>query len=293
MPAGRPPEWLKVKLRKHELSRETAERLSRHGVSTVCSNARCPNIGECYGLGTATFLIMGETCTRDCAFCAVSHGAPPPLDPTEPERVAAAAAELSLSHVVITSVTRDDLPDGGSEHFAAAIAAVRDRLPAASVEVLIPDFGGDEASVEAVVRARPDVLNHNLETVRRLQQVIRPSASYATSLVVLRHAKRVDPHIATKSGLMLGLGETIDEVHEAIRDLRDVGCDLLTLGQYLRPSPRHAAIERYVHPDEFEALRGAAISMGFRHCASGPFVRSSYNAALAAELLRAERWGMQ
>lgn len=291
MATPRPPEWLRVKLGKLEHSRETAQRLARHGVSTVCSNARCPNIGECYGGGTATFLIMGEACTRDCAFCAVRHDTPQPLDPTEPQRVAEAAADLGLTHVVVTSVTRDDLPDGGAAHFVATVEAIRRVLPNASIEVLTPDFGGAPDPIALVSRAAPDVLNHNLETVRRLQRSIRPQASYETSLEVLRRFRELSPAATTKSGLMLGLGETEDEVVEAMADLRSVGCDLLTLGQYLRPTPRHTPVNRYVHPDEFERLRVRAEAMGFVHCASGPFVRSSYDAATAARVvasLRAE-----
>lgn len=259
--------------------------LRKYGVSTVCSNARCPNIGECYSSGTATFLIMGESCTRDCTFCAVTHDAPTALDPEEPVNVAAAARDLGLSHVVITSVTRDDLPDGGAAHFAATIVAVRHALPEASIEVLTPDFEGDTSAVSVVIAARPDIYNHNLETVRRLQSQVRPQASYETSLAVLREAKSLGA-LTTKSGLMLGLGEELSEAREAMRDLRDVGCDLLTLGQYLRPTPRHAPIARYVPPEEFEDLRHAAEKMGFLHCASGPFVRSSYDAGTAAGVVK-------
>jgi lipoic acid synthetase len=286
MAAGRPPEWLRVRIGKARLSRETADRLARHGVHTVCSNAQCPNIGECYGHGTATFLIMGDVCTRNCGFCAVRHGAPTPLDPGEPGRVAAAAAELELSHVVVTSVTRDDLPDGGAGHIVATIREIRSRLPAATVEVLIPDLGGSEEAIAMVARERPEVLNHNLETVRRLQPEIRPQASYEVSLNVLRLAGELAPGLVTKSGLMLGLGESLEEVAEAMADLRAAGCSFLTLGQYLRPSPRHHEIQRYVTPEEFDELGEKAREMGFLHCASGPFVRSSYDAGTAASLVK-------
>jgi lipoic acid synthetase len=245
---------------------------------TVCQEARCPNLAECFGRGTATFLILGDRCTRGCRFCAVSHGRPAPLDPGEPQRVAEAAACLGLRHVVLTSVTRDDLPDGGAGHFAAAVRALRGRLPAATVEVLIPDLQGSDAALETVIRAGPDVLNHNVETVPRLYPTVRPGADYRRSLALLARAKALHPGLATKSGLMLGLGERTAEVIQVLHDLRDAGCDLLTLGQYLQPSDHELPIVRYVPPDEFAAYGDKARAMGFRGAAAGPLVRSSHRA---------------
>jgi len=245
---------------------------------TVCQEARCPNIAECFGRGTATFMILGDTCTRGCRFCAVRHGQPAPLDPHEPERVAEAAARMGLCHVVVTSVTRDDLPDGGAGQFAATVRALRRRLPQSTVEVLIPDFCGCCAALEAVLDAQPDVLNHNLETVIRLYPRVRPGADYHRSLAVLAWAKARAPHMVTKSGLMLGLGERTVEVLDVFRDLRRVDCDLLTLGQYLQPTDRQLPVVRYVHPDEFEGYRDRAAALGFRGVAAGPMVRSSYRA---------------
>jgi lipoic acid synthetase len=274
----RTPEWLRVKIRKSSLGKETSERLARHGVSTVCANAKCPNIGECYHSGTATFLLMGERCTRGCGFCAVGSLEPEALDPTEPERVAAAAAELGLSHVVITSVTRDDVADGGAAHFAATVDAVRRKLPKATVEVLVPDFAGDEEAVAVVCDAGVDVFNHNVETVPRLYPEVRPGADYRRSLRVLELAGRLRPETPTKSGVMLGLGEEREEVLAVMDDLRAVGCEILTLGQYLQPSPRHLPVARFVPPEEFGELGEAARRKGFGFVASDPFVRSSYRA---------------
>jgi lipoic acid synthetase len=252
--------------------------LSGFRLHTVCQEARCPNIAECFGRGTATFMILGDTCTRACRFCAVRHGQPSPLDPHEPERVAEAAARMGLRHVVVTSVTRDDLPDGGAGQFAATARALRRRLPETTVEVLIPDFSGCCAALEAVLDAQPDVLNHNLETVARLYPRVRPQADYHRSLDVLAWAKARAPHIVTKSGLMLGLGERTVEVLDVFHDLRRVDCDLLTLGQYLQPTDRHLPVVRYVRPDEFEGYRDRAEALGFRGVAAGPMVRSSYRA---------------
>jgi lipoic acid synthetase len=247
----------------------------------VCESAKCPNIGECFSHRTATFMILGSACTRNCTFCAVEHADPQPVDPDEPDRVAAAAAELGLRHVVVTSVTRDDLPDGGAEHFAQTIRAVRARLPEASVEVLTPDFEGREGDMAAVAAAGPDVYNHNVETVPRLYSRVRPEAEYARSLHLLEYVKRSCAQSVTKSGLMVGLGETDAEVVDVLRDLRAVGCDSITVGQYLRPSPRHLPVERYVPPEQFAEYARAATELGFGHVASAPFVRSSYNAAEA------------
>jgi lipoic acid synthetase len=245
---------------------------------TVCQEARCPNVAACFGRGTAAFMILGDTCTRGCRFCAVRHGQPTPLDPDEPERVAEAAARMGLCHVVVTSVTRDDLPDGGAGQFAATVRALRRRLPEATVEVLIPDLAGCCASLEAVLDAQPDVLNHNLETVVRLYPRVRPGADYHRSLGVLAWAKARAPNIVTKSGLMLGLGERTVEVFQVLDDLRRIDCDLLTLGQYLQPTDRQLPVLRYIHPDEFEGYRDRAEALGFRGVAAGPMVRSSYRA---------------
>jgi lipoyl synthase len=254
---------------------------------TVCQEARCPNLAECFGRGTATFLLLGDRCTRGCRFCAIGHGRPVPPDPDEPQRVAEAAARLGLRHVVLTSVTRDDLGDGGAGHFAAAIHALRCRLPAVTVEVLIPDLGGSETALRVILDARPDVLNHNVETVPRLYRAVRPGADYHRSLAVLARAKALHPGLITKSGLMLGLGERTAEVIQVFHDLRQAGCDLLTVGQYLQPTDDQVPIIRYVSPDEFAAYGDKARAMGFRGVASGPLVRSSHHAeALWAAALR-------
>jgi lipoic acid synthetase len=255
-------------------------------LETVCSSANCPNMSECFGRGTATFMILGNTCTRSCRFCAVPTGKPTQPREDEPAAVDEASARLELKHVVITSVTRDDLPDGGAGHFAKTIRAVRTRLPQTTIEVLTPDFGGNEAAIDTVLSAGPDVFNHNIETVPRLYSQVRPQAEYARSLDVLAYANRVmrgrkhrDHGTGlTKSGLMVGLGETNDEIRDVMRDLRDVGCDILTIGQYLAPSSEHVPIARFVEPDEFDAMRTEALEMGFSAVAAGPFVRSSYRA---------------
>jgi lipoic acid synthetase len=252
--------------------------LDERGVHTVCQNARCPNIGECFGRRTAAFMILGSRCTRNCGFCAVESAMPEPVDDAEPERLAAAASDLGLKHVVITSVTRDDLPDGGASHFVRVIRTVRDRLPAATIEVLTPDFRGNEDAIAAVCAAGPDVYNHNVETVPRLYPIVRPQAHYERSLGLLRLVKGLSPRTPTKSGLMLGLGEEPAEVLRTLDDLRAVGCEMMTIGQYLRPSPRHLPVVRYVPPDEFADLGEAARARGFRYVASAPFVRSSYHA---------------
>jgi lipoic acid synthetase len=275
------PPWLKVKAPKRPRLRATKGVLDRHCLHTVCESAKCPNIGECFARRTATFMILGNACTRNCTFCAVEHAEPQPLDQTEPERVAAATAELGLRHVVITSVTRDDLPDGGARHFVRTIHAVRDRLPKTSIEVLTPDFLGHEDDIAAVAQAGPDVYNHNVETVPRLYAQVRPEAEYARSLHLLHYVNENYPDLFTKSGMMVGFGETDAEVGDALRDLRAVGCDSVTIGQYLRPSPRHLPVERYVTPEQFAEYATLATEIGFRHVASAPFVRSSYNAAEA------------
>jgi lipoic acid synthetase len=254
----------------------------------VCEEAVCPNIGECWGRGTATFLIMGDTCTRNCAFCAVESGRPGPLNPHEALLVAETVRALELSHVVVTSVTRDDLPDGGASAFVEVIEEIHRQAPRCSVEVLIPDFRGEDEPLGRVVGARPEVLGHNLETVRRLCGHVRPQADYDRSLDVLRRVKEWDTNIITKSGIMVGLGEDWDEIPQVFRDLRRVRCDLLTIGQYLRPSGQQLPVSRYYDPTDFESLRKIALETGFRWVEAGPFVRSSYRAETALRSVVAE-----
>jgi lipoic acid synthetase len=245
---------------------------------TVCQEARCPNLGECFSQGTATFLILGDRCTRNCRFCAIGHGPSGPPDPEEPARVAEAVKAMGLQYVVITSVTRDDLPDGGAALFAETIRTVRKKRSEAKVEVLIPDFQGNVEALRTVVEARPDVLNHNVETVPRLYPSVRPGAVYERSIDLLSQVRVLDLSMPTKSGLMLGLGESADEVRETLQDLVDAGCRILTLGQYLQPSKEHLPVARFVPPEEFDAWKETALQMGFAEVASGPFVRSSYHA---------------
>ena len=277
-PASAKPEWLKVRapgspnyLRLKGLMRE----LKLH---TVCEEARCPNIGECWHHGTATFMILGDVCTRACAYCAVSHGRPGQVDVAEPARVAGAIEAMELRHAVITSVDRDDLPDGGASIFAETIRRTRNRTPDCRIEVLIPDFQGAEAPLLAVLDAGPDVLNHNIETVPRLYRMARSGGRYPRSLELLDRSRRYKPGIPTKTGIMVGLGEEFDEVVTVFDDLRAVGVSILTIGQYLRPTPKHAPMVRYYHPDEFAELKRAALDRGFGHVESGPLVRSSYHA---------------
>lgn len=277
-PRPRHPPWLKVRAPGGPGFVATRTIVKSLGLHTVCEEAQCPNLGECWGHKTATFMLLGDTCTRNCSFCAVTHGRPLTVDADEPRRVAEAVAALGLQHVVVTSVNRDDLPDGGAGHFAATVEALHQVAPECRVEVLVPDFQGKLGSVETVVAARVDVFNHNTETVPRLYRRVRPGASYQRTLSVLEHAASVGGGCLTKTGLMLGVGETLDEVVAVMRDLRDVRCDVLTLGQYLRPSKQHLEIERYVTPEEFEELGSAARELGFRHVESGPLVRSSYHA---------------
>ena len=274
----RVPEWLKTKTGKARQTVQTGEQLKELGIVTVCEEARCPNIGECWSHATATFMIGGDKCTRNCGFCSVTTQRPGVLDPTEPQRVAEAAHRLGLKYVVITSVDRDDLPDGGAAHWVATIRAVRETLPDARVEVLTPDFKGSTADIEAVAALRPDVYNHNIETVPRLYRTVRPGSKYQRSLDLLKYVKAFDAGIKTKSGLMTGLGETMDEIVEVLHDLRAHDVDFVTIGQYLRPSPRHLPVEKYYHPDEFQALKRAGEELGFAMVAAGPFVRSSYHA---------------
>ncbi|MEI6970389.1 MAG: lipoyl synthase [bacterium] len=285
-PARRLPPWIRARLSAGGAFATVNSTLEHGDLHTVCQSALCPNRHECFSRGTATFMILGAVCTRKCAFCAVTTGAPGPLDPDEPARVAGAAKELGLGHVVVTSVTRDDLADGGASVFAGVIQALRREMPAATVEVLVPDFRGNAGDIATVLAAGPDVLNHNLETVRRLQQQIRSGANYETSLSVLRQAAAWLPAVAVKSGLMVGLGETDEEIHEAMQDLFASGCRLLTIGQYLAPSPQHRPVDRYVEPERFDGYRADALAMGFVAVAAAPLVRSSYE---AGHLLAAAR----
>ncbi|MGA2938220.1 MAG: lipoyl synthase [Syntrophobacteraceae bacterium] len=277
-PPIRKPAWLKLKLPTGSDFETVRSLIGKSGLHTVCQEAMCPNQWECFSRQTATFLIMGSRCTRNCRFCAVEHGSPIPPDPQEPLRVAEAACSLGLRYVVVTSVTRDDLSDGGASFFAAAMKAIREKIPEALVEVLIPDFQGDSEALFTVVDARPDVLNHNIETVQRLYPPVRPGAFYERSMELFRRAKGHDPFLPVKSGLMLGLGESPEEIHETLRDLLAAGCTLLTLGQYLQPSAYHLPVERFVPPEEFNDWRKIALEMGFEKVASGPLVRSSYHA---------------
>lgn len=276
--AQRHPQWIRVRVPGGEGYARTRQIVAESGVATVCEEARCPNVAECWGHGTATFMIMGDTCTRNCGFCAVAHGRPKPLDPLEPGRLAVAVSRLGLRHVVVTSVDRDDLPDLGAAHFAAVARAVREQSPACAIEVLTPDFQGRRECVERVAAAPIAVYGHNLETVPRLYKRARAGARYERSLDVLGRAARQRPGLLTKAGLMLGLGEEIAEVLAVLRDLRAVGCQILTLGQYLRPSAGHLPVERYVHPSEFTELGAAARELGFGHVEAAPLVRSSYHA---------------
>ncbi|HEY1241522.1 MAG TPA: lipoyl synthase [Bryobacteraceae bacterium] len=277
------PKWLRAPAPVGENYRELKDLIGRLRLHTVCESARCPNVGECWNHRTATFMILGNVCTRRCGFCAVEKGAPLPVDYDEPQRVAEAVAAMGLRFAVVTSVNRDDRPDGGAELFALTIRAIRARVPGCGVEVLVPDFQGNLDAVETVMEAGPDILNHNTETVPRLYRQVRLGARYDRSLEVLAHAKQVAPGCPTKSGLMLGLGEGAEEVLDVMHDLRDHGVDILTLGQYLRPSAQHLPIVRYVPPEEFEEFRAAGIEMGFGHVESGPLVRSSYHAANAVK----------
>ena len=275
---ARHPPWLKVRAPGGPGFVETAALVRELDLHTVCQEARCPNIGECWGHRTATFMLLGDTCTRNCSFCAVTHGRPLTVDAGEPRRVAEAVGRLGLRHVVVTSVNRDDLPDGGAAHFAATARALREHVPGCRIEVLVPDFQGDLAAVATVADAPIDIFNHNLETVPRLYKRVRPGARYERSLAVLEAAGVGRDPLLTKAGLMLGIGESAPELISVFSDLRAIGCDILTLGQYLRPSAAHLPVDRYVPPEEFDALRTAALELGFRHVESGPLVRSSYHA---------------
>ncbi len=282
----RKPKWIRARVPSGPGVTRIKRILRERGLASVCEEGQCPNLGECFSHGTATFMIMGDICTRRCPFCDVAHGKPLPLDPEEPDRLADAIAEMALKYVVITSVDRDDLRDGGAAHFAACIRAVRERSPQTTVEVLVPDFRGRmEAALEALETAPPDVFNHNLETVPRLYRKARPGADYQWSLELLARFGERHPEVPTKSGIMLGIGETLEEVEQVMRDLRAHGCSMLTLGQYLQPSRDHLPVERFLTPEEFDQLRRLGEAMGFANVASGPMVRSSYHADLQANPL--------
>lgn len=272
------PQWFKVKAPGGENYLRVKALLRRYRLHTVCEEAHCPNIGECFDSGTATFMILGDICTRACSYCAVKSGRPDDLDPLEPEHLARNVQRLGLGYVVITSVNRDDLADGGAGVFARCIRRVKELTPGCAVEVLIPDFMGSAAALKTVMDARPEVLNHNIETVPRLFPRVRHKGSYARSLELLSRAKAMTGSVFTKSGMMVGLGESWNEVLATMEDLRSVGCDLLTIGQYLRPSPKHHPIDRFYSPEEFQALADQGLKMGFRHVEAGPLVRSSYHA---------------
>ena len=272
------PEWLKVRAPGGANYLRLRGLLRAEALNTVCEEARCPNIGECWDAGTATFMILGDICTRACTYCAVTSGVPLPVDPAEPIRLASTVERMGLRYAVITSVDRDDLPDAGASMFAECIRQIRRRTPGCRVEVLIPDFGGMADSLRTVMDAGPDTLNHNIETVRRVFPRVRARGDYDLSLELIARAGALRPDVPTKSGMMVGLGETYGEVIETMRDLRSAGCDLLTIGQYLRPSQRHAPMTRWWTPEEFDDLRDEGRAMGFRHVASGPLVRSSYHA---------------
>lgn len=273
------PEWLKIKIRGNRNKEQVNEILEKFSLNTVCKEANCPNRMECFCSKTATFMILGRTCTRNCTFCNVTKGVTETVDAEEPEHVARAVKELGLKHAVITSVTRDDLTDGGAGHFAEVVREINQRNPGVTVEVLIPDFQGDREALRTVLEAKPDILNHNVETVERLYPEVRPMASYGRSLKLLEEAKAIDRDILTKSGIMVGLGEKKEEVLQVIEDLRKSGCNLLTIGQYLAPSKRHHPVVEYIHPDLFEEYKKVALKMGFDHVVSSPFARSSYHAA--------------
>ncbi len=276
------PEWLKVSYNK-EAVEEVSGLMAKLKLNTVCKEANCPNLGECYKKRTATFMIMGSTCTRNCRFCNVTSGVVEPVDPKEPQHLAEAVKELDLKHVVITSVTRDDLEDGGAGHFADTIRAVRVLNPGVSIEVLIPDLQGVERHLDIVIAANPDVINHNVETVRELYSEVRPEADYDRSMAVLEYVKKQAPHVKTKTGMMVGLGETDEQVYQVMDDSLKVGCDIFTIGQYLQPSPQHIEVKAYVTPEKFAEYKKIGEAKGFHYIASSPLVRSSYRAEEAME----------
>lgn len=275
---GRKPEWLKIKIQTNDAVNELKSMLRERKLNSVCEEAKCPNIHECWSNRTATFMILGKICTRACRFCAVTSGLPNELDLEEPANVAQSVLDMGLKHVVITSVARDDLADEGSSMFAQTIRAVRSLNPFTGIEVLIPDFGGRKELLQIVLDAKPDILNHNMETVARLSDQVRAKAKYPRSLQLLRNAKEIISGQKTKSGIMLGLGETIDEIRQTMLDLREVDCNILTVGQYLQPTAKHLQIRKYYTPEEFKAIKVEGMAMGFSHVESGPMVRSSYHA---------------
>ncbi len=277
LPARR-PEWIKVRAPSGPSYERVLEIMRSKRLHTVCEEARCPNLGECWGSGTATFLLMGDTCTRSCGFCDIKTGRPEPMDWLEPERVARAVQDMDLRHAVITSVNRDERPDGGAPIFAMVIRRIRQLQPGCSIEVLIPDFKGSREALAIVMEARPEILNHNVETVRRLFKRVQPQDQYEWAQATLSNAKSLDPDVLTKSGIMVGLGETVEEVKDTMRDLRDWEVDILTIGQYLQPTLQHLPIERYYRPEEFEELKDFGMEIGFQWVESGPLVRSSYHA---------------
>ncbi|MCI9214670.1 MAG: lipoyl synthase [Oscillospiraceae bacterium] len=278
----RKPEWLRVRYNQEAVA-EVAQLLGQLKLNTVCKEANCPNLGECYRKHTATFMILGSQCTRNCRFCNVTPGHPLPPDPDEPENVAAAAKELGLRHVVLTCPTRDDLPDGGAEQFAKTVRAIRAACPGVTVETLISDMKMDTAALDVVIEARPEVLNHNVETVQALQKAVRPQADYQRSLSVLRYCKEKAPSLLTKTGFMVGLGETEEQIGQLMDDVLAVGCDILTIGQYLQPTPEHYPLARYATPEDFARYKEMALAKGFRYVASAPLARSSYKAWEALE----------
>ena len=280
----RKPEWIRAKSQGAPEVQRIKQMLRDHDLHTVCEEASCPNLGECFAHGTATFLIMGNICTRRCPFCDVAHGRPDALDENEPNHLAKTIAAMQLKHVVVTSVDRDDLRDGGAAHFSRCISEIRQQSPQTRIEVLVPDFRGRmDVALEILADNPPDIFNHNLESIPRLYKAVRPGSDYQWSLDLIQRFQQMHPDVPTKSGLMLGLGETIEEVKQVMQDLRDHGCRMLTLGQYLQPSRHHLAVERFVSPAEFDELAAAGKAMGFDHVASGPMVRSSYHADLQAQ----------
>lgn len=283
---GTRPDWLKKRITINDQQTRVHELLTGLHLNTVCQSAVCPNIAECFAKGTATFMILGNICTRNCRFCAVDSGEPLPVDEDEPRRLAIASRELKLKHVVITSVTRDDLSEGGAGHFARTIDELHKELPEATIEVLTPDFKGDEDALILVIKSKPDIFNHNVETIPRLYPEVRPMADYQRSLNVLKKSKEIDPDVHTKSGIMLGLGEKRSEVSEVLLDLMGTGCSILTVGQYLSPSPSHLEIHEYIRPEVFSEIEQEARELGFTYVASGPFVRSSFNAAEAFKFMQ-------
>ncbi|EEF79337.1 lipoyl synthase [Methylophaga thiooxydans] len=280
----RKPEWIRAKSHGDPNVQHIKDMLREHQLHTVCEEAACPNLGECFAHGTATFLIMGNICTRRCPFCDVAHGRPDPLDENEPAHLAKTISAMKLKHVVVTSVDRDDLRDGGARHFIRCIDEIRQQSPETNIEILVPDFRGRmDVALEILTQSPPDIFNHNLESIPRLYKAVRPGSDYQWSLDLIKRFQTMHPDVPTKSGLMLGLGETLDEVKQVMQDLRDHGCRMLTLGQYLQPSRHHLAVERFVTPEEFDELGRVGKEMGFEHVASGPMVRSSYHADLQAQ----------